>query len=385
MDSRLLDRARNSRTKEEKSSFVGSRLRLARVARGHTQTSLAEAVLARQADISRLESGRMTTPPPLLLRAICEVLDVDESFFARPVVDEYALHECSFRHLQSSSRKVLEEVLARGTLHHEVITHLGTFVELPPVNLPQINASSVQDIEVAAETARELWGIGLLAPIVNMIRVAEHAGVVVTRLAGTNDKVDAFSRFGNPPVIILTSTKDSTSRDRFNVAHELGHLVMHRGQVTGDMRTEREAHRFAAALLLPRQAFAAEFRSLPTVDWPHLFELKRRWGAAGSAILHRADELGLVSAVTARRLYRQHSWRGWNKGEPYEPAQEKPELISLSIDVAERDFSEDVGAIAAALGWRAGMAANVAGFAIPEQHQPPPNVVMKPERFRRKV
>lgn len=381
-----MDRERSSRKKkgtEGTSNFFGERLRLARIAHGYTQTSLAEAVLARQADISRLEAGRATAPPPLLLRAICEVLDVDASFFERPVVQEYARHECSFRHLQSSSVKVLEEVLARGTLHHEVITHLGQFVELPPVNIPQLSISNVEDIEAAAEATRERWGLGLVAPIVNMIRVAEHAGAVVTRLSGTSDKVDAFSRFGDPPVIVLASTKSSTSRDRFNVAHELGHLVMHRGQVTGDMRTEREAHRFAAALLLPRSAFAAEFRSLPVIDWPHLFEMKRRWGAAGSAILHRADELGLVSAVATRRLYRQHSWRGWNKGEPYEPAEEKPELISLSIEVARRDFGADVVAISAALGWRARTAENVAGFAIPANDLPA-NVVMKPERFRRK-
>lgn len=311
---------------------------------------LGEMVHVKVAAISKLETGRME-PSDGLLRALCEVLDVDPFFFSQPTHEEYALHECSFRHLQSSPRKMLEEALARGTLHHEAIHVLASLGELPEPNVPSVSAQTPDDIERAAAMVRELWDVGATAPIMSVVRMAEHAGVVVTRLRGTTEKVDAFSRYGNPPTIVLTSIKGSTSKDRFNVAHELGHLVLHRGQVTGGMQSEREANRFADALLLPAGGFATEFRAMPVVDWPHLFELKRRWGVAGSRILRRAEELKLVSAVEARRLYKQHSWRGWHKGEPFEPPEELPELFDVALEVAMEDWSKDLQAITSDLGW----------------------------------
>jgi len=330
---------------------------------------LGEMVHAKDGTISKLEIGRME-PSDGLLRALCEVLDVDASYFARPVAEEYALHECSFRHLQSTSRKLLEEVLARGSLQHDALHALSELVEFPPINIPEIPARTAEEIERAAATARRVWGVGEDSPILNVVRLAEHAGAVVTRLRGTTEKVDAFSRFGNPPTILLTSVKGSTSKDRFNVAHELGHLVIHRRQITGDTQTEHEANRFADALLLPAHGFGVDFRRLSAVDWPNLFELKRRWGVAGSRILRRAEELQLVSAVDARRLYKQHSWRGWHKGEPYEPNEEAPELLDLALDVARSDWQKDLSAIALELGWGGSMTEIITGRAVPFRRVP---------------
>jgi Zn-dependent peptidase ImmA (M78 family) len=325
------------------------------------------------AAISKLESGRLK-PSDGLLRALCEGLDVTPDYFAQPVADEYELHECSFRHLQSTPKKLLEEALARGTLYHDAITILATLAELPVTNVPVIHVSTVEEMEDAANASRRAWGIDPDEPIRNMVRLAEHAGVVVMRLRGTTEKVDAFSRFGEPPTIILTSVKGSTSKDRFNVAHELGHLVIHRGKITGDLQSEREANRFAAALLLPLTAFSADFRSLRAVDWPHLFELKQRWKVAGSAILHRAEELGLLSAIDARRLYKQHSFRRWNKGEPHEPSAETPELFELALQVATEDWNKDMRNVAADLGWGSRMTEIVTGHIIREAKAQPANV-----------
>jgi len=371
LENRPLDHERRSRKRSgRESDFFGARLRVARTANEYTQTMLGEMVHAGGAAISKLETGRME-PSDGLLRALCEVLDVDASYFARPVSEEYALHECSFRHLQSTSRKLLEEVLARGSLQHEAIRALAELVEFPAINIPEIPARTPEEIERAAAMAREAWGVGDDTPILNVVRLAEHAGAVVTRLRGTTEKVDAFSRFGNPPTILLTSVKGSTSKDRFNVAHELGHLVIHRGQITGDTRTEHEANRFADALLLPAQGFSVDFRRLSVIDWPNLFELKRRWGVAGSRILRRAEELWLVSAVDARRLYKQHSWRGWHKGEPYEPPEETPELLDEALDVAKSDWQKDLSVIALELGWGSNMTEIITGKFMPRSHRVP--------------
>jgi len=345
---------------EKRSSFYGDRLRLARSIRCYTQKELAARVGASHSTISRLELDRFE-PTPGLLAALCEALDVTASFFARPVSDEFKPSECSFRHLQSTSRRLLDQALAKGTLFQEVIAEFAHLVEFPPPSVPDIPAKSDEEIDAAADETRRRWGLSLRAPIANMIQAVEHAGIVVTRLKGTTEKVDAFSRFGNPPVIVLNSVRDSASRDRFNVAHELGHLVIHRGRPTGDAQSEREANRFAQAFLLPAEVFKDELRMAQRTDWPNLFELKRRWKLPGTEILNRAEQLDAVGATAARALYKQHSYRRWHKGEPYEMAFEQPQSLNLALLILDHE-KVTIDQIIASLGWGRAIAEEVTGI-----------------------
>lgn len=347
---------------EKRSDFHGDRLRLARSIRCYTQKELAERVGASHTTISRLELDRFE-PTPGLLAALCEALDVMPSFFEHPVTDEFKLSECSFRHLQSTTRRLLDQALAKGTLFQEIISAFAHLVEFPPTNVPNIPAKTETEIDAAANETRRLWGLSLRAPITNIIQAAEHAGIVVTRLKGTTEKVDAFSRFGNPPVIVLNSVRDSASRDRFNVAHELGHLVIHRGHPTGDSETEREANQFARAFLLPAEVFKDELRMSQQPDWPNLFELKRRWKLPGTELLQRAEHIGAVGAATARSLYKQHSYRRWHKSEPYEMPCEQPEALKIALEIIDRE-KLTLEQITASLGWGPVIAEEVTGIAM---------------------
>ncbi|MBK8210507.1 MAG: ImmA/IrrE family metallo-endopeptidase [Rhodospirillales bacterium] len=68
------------------------------------------------------------------------------------------------------------------------------------------------------------------------------------------DTVSAFSFWeGGHPFIFLGADKQSAARSRFDAAHELGHLILHRGVAEEDLeadlnRFEREAHRCQPAL-----------------------------------------------------------------------------------------------------------------------------------------
>lgn len=353
-----------------KSSFDGNRLRVARLAHALNQSELAERAETTSATISRLENGKLN-PTYQLLLTLADVLDVLPEYFERPVVDEFTVAECSFRHLQSTPRRLLDQTMARGTLLQEWIAALATFAEFPPINVPHLRAATGQEIEEVAASVRQRWDLGLAGPIVNTIRVAEHAGIVVTRTDGADRKVDAFSRFGTPPVIVLASVRGSSSRDRWNVIHEIGHLVMHRGLPIGDAASERAANRFAAAFLMPAVAFANDIRALMRIDWPHLFELKRRWNVPSADLLNRALDLRLVSPLVAKRLFQQHSYRGWNKAEPYEQPDERPEVMALALRIAEADAGETPAHLAQAVGWGSGFAGQVTGLPIAPIPQAP--------------
>ncbi|WP_122673020.1 ImmA/IrrE family metallo-endopeptidase, partial [Pseudomonas viridiflava] len=94
-----------------------------------------------------------------------------------------------------------------------------------------------------------------LGPISSMTKLAEKVGVLVVNLADVDERVDAFSLFNKRPLIVRSTAKSSPGRQRFDLAHELGHLVMRQGIETGCRRTEDQANQFASALLMPRASF----------------------------------------------------------------------------------------------------------------------------------
>jgi Zn-dependent peptidase ImmA (M78 family) len=118
-------------------------------------------------------------------------------------------------------------------------------------------------------------------------------------------------------VIFPNQEIQSSSRWNFELAHELGHLVMHRGVRTGNRGTEDAANLFARAFLMPRGAFGGEFRELP-FSWHHVFQLKKRWNASATAIVTRAYDLRLLGAVEYRKAKKHIASKGWTKEEPHE-------------------------------------------------------------------
>jgi Zn-dependent peptidase ImmA (M78 family) len=329
--------------------------------------------------LSRIENGKQE-PSELLLAAVAEELGFDRGFFFAALADPFALQECHFRHLRKTPKRLKETVLAQGALIGEIVCRLADALELPAFNVPAIAAYAESEIEEAARQCRLLWGVGENAPISNMVRLVENAGVVVVRLPENSREVDAFSRFGRVSVIVLNDDKKSATRSRFDVGHELGHLVMHRGQETGDPETEAQANRFASALLLPRDGFIRSFRQMPGLSWAHLFEMKRQWKVSVAAIVRRGHDLGLLGAAEYRRAYKYIHARGWHLGEPYEPPLEEPELLGLALDAYEDATGSTLRDLATELRWGVAVMERITGRLLPP---PPPENVALLQRFRR--
>jgi Zn-dependent peptidase ImmA (M78 family) len=212
-----------------------------------------------------------------------------------------------------------------------VVMELQRVLKFPKMNVPDFTAASPEEIEVAAENTRRHWDLDVEAPINQVGRVLEHAGVIIVPHVARSAEVDAFSRNGRISVIFLNKAIPSTSRWNFDIAHECGHLVMHAGLVTGNAETEAEADRFASAFLLPRKAFGREFRA-KAFSWEHVFKLKRRWRVSAAAIVRRSYDLSLLGAVGYRQAYKYMSWKSWkSQGEPFEPEFEDPTLLDDAL------------------------------------------------------
>ena len=146
----------------------------------------------------------------------------------------------------------------------------------------------------------------------------EAGGVTVERDSETDRNIDAYSAVvEHLPVIVLDGGEKSVwDRDNFNLAHELGHLVMHRriSHTPGTRTVEAQAHRFAGAFLGPAEALD---KALPRdLNWSRYLKLKREWGMSMAALVRRAKDLGIIDNTIYTRAMKYQSARGWWKVEP---------------------------------------------------------------------
>jgi Zn-dependent peptidase ImmA (M78 family) len=178
------------------------------------------------------------------------------------------------------------------------------------------------------------------------VRLLEQHGVLVVFSPPQTATVDAYSFDSRVrPVVVLNPIKRDYYRQRFDVAHELGHLVMHGDAEPGGRVVEEQAHRFAAELLMP----ADEIRDLLPASmggnvWTTLGKLKERWGVSMQALLFRARRLGRLGEVSYRNAMTTISARGWRRDEPgLVSAIEQPSLLPRAVELlAQEGIARDV-------------------------------------------
>ncbi len=331
-------------------TFYGARLRLARISQGLTLAELGEKVEASRQYIQKLESNSDASPPSgELLPAFAEILKVKKDFFCQPVTGQVHEDECFFRRLKTTPLNIRTRALAYGTIFNMIYLFIEDKIQLPNVNIPTVSVNSREDIEKASEKCREKWGLGRNTPINNVLRTLENNGCIVVSFRGVSDKIDAFSYYRDRPIIVRSLEKGSSSRARFDLAHECGHIVMHTDAEIGDPILEEEANNFASSFLLPREAFMQEFPSGKKLNYNKLYEMKIRWGVAFQAIIRRAYDLGLITAVQYRsaNIYisrtRQKKNEYYENKIPFENAEIIPNAFILledeydlsSLDVAQ--------------------------------------------------
>lgn len=356
--------------------FLGQNVRFLRTFRGWTVRELATNVSASPSAISAIERGR--EPKGDLLEAICIVLGVSERFLQVPIADEFTLENANFRRGHASAEKVRRRVLAQATLFSHVVNEIEKEVQLPRENVPRFEVTTLDDAERAAESVRLHWGFGLDRPISSVGRALENSGVLLTRLRDDESSaLDAFSRsstFGGRSYVVLNPAKGSASRQRFDMAHELGHLVMHSETRPQLEEREAQADRFASAFLLPRAGFLREFVPGGRVNWGTVFQMKARWGASAQAIVYRAKSLGLIDAVEARRAFAYFSSKGWRRAEPEEPPAEGPVLFRLAMSKLWETSRVGALELSERLSWTVQTFEDVTGFRSTPRRSAGPSV-----------
>lgn len=311
--------------------------------RGLTKGQLAALVGVAASTVTKWCKGDQS-PEAETFERLAYVLNVKPEWLTRPPLK--GVSAPLFRSNASALKSGREMLEARTLMLQEIATLLSEHVDFPWLCLPVRNFTSADqitsaDIESAAEECRVLWQLGK-GPIQDLVLAAEGAGVVVVREETEIPVIEGLScwseELGGRPLVHLSADKSNAFRSRFDLAHELGHLVLHRFlPPPADKETynlmESQAHQFAGALLLPAQTFADEVR-LP-VNLDSLLSLKQRWGVSVAAMLMRLHALCVLSADEKLALFKRRSARWGAKSEPGDQAwvPEKPRLLRRSVEL----------------------------------------------------
>lgn len=319
--------------------FDGARLTLARHLAGLRKSDLAALIGMSPTAVAAWESGAKR-PTAGTVAKLALSLSVDPGFFAMRPDDVAALSSTPhFRSLRSTSQLARDQAFAYGQLAVDIAMSLEKHVECPAPDVPcvpvPVDDRAGDGPERAALTVRRAWDLGT-GPAGHLVRLLEHHGILVVFSPPQAASVDAYSFDSRlRPVVVLNPVKRDYYRQRFDVAHELGHLVMHSDAEPGGRIAEDQAHRFAAELLMP----ADEIRELLPASmgsdaWPALARLKEQWGASIQALLYRARWLGRLSDVSYRNAMATLTARGWRRHEPgLVTVGEQPSLLPRAVEL----------------------------------------------------
>ena len=353
--------------------FNGAALRLARLFRGLTLDDVGSAVRKTRQYLHKLETSPQSAPTAQLQVELAAFLKVEPDFFYSNRVGSLAEDQIHFRKLFTTRVGVKHVAMARAELTGILVSTLERRLKLPEVRVPTIpDSATAEDIERAAEQCRREWDLGL-GPIVDMTRLAELVGAVVTSFPGVSPEIDAMSFDFGRPIIVRNEAKESVSRQRFDIGHELAHSVLHAGRTTGDHGTESEANRFACALLVPRTMMVKLFpRSRgQRLDWIGLAEFKRTWGISKAALLYRARQLSLLSDQQYRSGVLHLKKSGQTSGEKEDASMpmESPTLLRRSFDLLAKKKRVFAADIAREMDVSAELVGELVGFTLPQPDQ----------------
>ena len=324
-----------------KNSFLPWRLTEARELKGITKVDLAEGLGLTRGAVAQFESGQ-SRPSAETFARIAMFLGQDPVFFLHAPDRNSVQPRISYR--KRSANAASNERIARiKALHtNDVLRYVFSKIKENAHDIPDTlfedspeNLSDF-DVEAKALQLRDAWGVGDL-PIRKLAILLENHGIICVS-DELPDKVEAFSYWvdlsgsGMEHPVIIGNQDTTFFRQRFTLAHELGHLVLHRyvedfEAEANNKLYEHQANRFASAFLMPEKRFS---NSLYSTTLSALPEQKRRWGASVGSIVERLKDLGLINEDRYKFYQIEISRRGWKRCEPYDKETPREESYYLN-------------------------------------------------------
>ncbi|MGB7602559.1 MAG: ImmA/IrrE family metallo-endopeptidase [Candidatus Sulfotelmatobacter sp.] len=290
--------------------FNPSRLKVARQRAALTKKELAKRIGVEPRAITGFETGQYMPTEDNVAR-IARTTGFPIAFFEEDDIELLAAEGVSFRSMTKMTAKQRDAAVAAGSIAFVLNDWIDQKFDLVAPDVPDYQGVNP---EAAAQSLRQAWGLGV-QPIKNMVYLLESKGIRVFSLAENCAEVDAYSIWRGPRPFIFLNMGKSGERRRFDAAHELAHLVLHRHGSPNGVEAEKEAHAFAGAFLMPTASIKALGRVIPTLDY--ILQLKKRWIVSTAAMTLRLHEVGLLTYYHYNRLFVELSRKGFRTNEPF--------------------------------------------------------------------
>lgn len=319
--------------------FNPEMLKLARYARKLTQSALARELNIKPSFISQIEAGIVDMPNELLDKIVVKT-DFPKRFFEQNTT---FLDGCSkmYRAKKSLKSKDIDYFDTYASFYNSDISKLldADVFDKDTFKLIESRAHPYNTPEKIANSLREYWNIPR-GVINNLTQILENKGIFIIPISVNNSDFDAtfYINEKNDFAIILINSNVPPDRYRFNLAHELGHIIMHR---VPSPNCEKEAHEFASAFLMPKKDIEADLSGISFWD---LTILKEKWKVSMSALTMRAKKLNKISEEKSNIIFKQLSYYGYRKEEPLcNIPKEKPMVIKYLINhyLEELNYSKE--------------------------------------------
>jgi Zn-dependent peptidase ImmA (M78 family)/transcriptional regulator with XRE-family HTH domain len=330
--------------------FNPEMLILARESRQHTQSELARMLGIKQGTLSKIESG-MIPISESIFSEVCKLLRYPHGFFFQSE-KVYGFGSTVFYHRKRQGLPIaqLRQLHAEMNIRRFAVKKLLRSARVESsVGFQRYDPDEYRGrVELIARAIRSAWQLPA-GPIRNLTETIENAGGIVIRHDFGTRKADAISEWIDPapPIFFVNAHQDITGdRLRFSMAHELGHLIMHRYPVP-DM--EEQADRFAAEFLLPEKEIAHQ---LTRLTLPKLAALKQYWKVSMGSLIEQAYRLGNISKSQRSRLIIQlrSDTRSYREPIDTDIPIEKPSLLNELIHAHLSDLGYTVEQVSSLVG-----------------------------------
>ena len=319
--------------------MIADRIRQARLASGLTLGALGKKVDVSHTAIQKYEKGLLTPSSSQLLK-LARACGIRTEYFFRTHTVE--LLQPEFRKLSTFGKTAQDALKIKVVeLVEKRVELLGAFPELPllafaaPVELPE-RIESLDEIEAFSDQVRNAWQLGM-SPITDLTDTLEGLGLLVIVVDEENPGFSGLTakvrtEDGREYPVVAVSKRWPGDRQRFTLAHELGHLLLE-GRLADGLDEEKACDRFAGAFLAPRLAVLQLLgQQRHALEWQELYVLKHEFGLSMAGWLHRARQCSVITDTAHLMMVKRFSAKGWRKNEPGNPLlQENPRLFDQLV------------------------------------------------------